>query len=149
MKLSSSKPENPAGASRRCVTDADRRRLGRLLASQECHVWGKGRWRADLECVLEQAQAVDPRQAPAALVTMNTTVTLTELATKQLRTVTLVYPDDMDLVSDSISVFDPLGVALIGCRAGDVIQCPAEQCQRRFCVSEIDHQPEQAGAWHR
>jgi regulator of nucleoside diphosphate kinase len=119
-----------------------------LLASQDCCAWGDGRWRADLESLLEQAQSVDPRRASKALVTMNTTVTLADLNTKELRTATLVYPDDVDLVTDGISVFEPLGVALLGCKVGDVIQCPAEQCRRRFRVAEIIHQPEQAGVWY-
>ncbi len=79
---------------------------------------------------------------------MNTTVVLADLATNQRRTVTLVYPDDIDLVCDGVSVFEPLGVALLGCTAGDVIQCPAEHCHRRFRVAEVIRQPEQTGAWY-
>lgn len=148
MDSSSPHLEKPAGDSWPRITDADRCRLGRLLASPEARAWGAACWRAELEWALEQAEAVDPRHAPKFLVTMNTNVTLVDLATRELRTATLVYPDDVDLVSDGVSVFEPLGVALLGCKVGDVIQCPIEQCRRRFRVAEIAHQPEQAGVWY-
>jgi len=130
------------------VSDTDRSRLGRLLESPECHAWGEKRCLADLEWILEQAQSDDARLVPQTLVTMNTTLTLNDIVTNERRAITLVYPDDVDLVANGVSIFEPLGVALLGCTVGDVIQCPAEDCQRRLRVDRIIRQPEQAGAWH-
>jgi regulator of nucleoside diphosphate kinase len=86
--------------------------------------------------------------APESLVTMNTEVKLVDLATGKERIVTLVYPDDIDLVTDGVSISEPLGTALLGCQVGDVIQCRGEQCQRRYRVDEVIYQPEHAGASH-
>ena len=130
------------------VTYMDRCRLGQFLDSPESRAWGNRRCRAKLEVVLEQAKPVEAQFAPDNLVTMNTTVRLADLLSKKRRTVTLVYPDDVDLASDGISILDPLGTALLGRKVGDVIQCPAEKCQRRFRVDEVVYQPEHAGAFH-
>ena len=131
-----------------CVTNSDRCRLGAWLTSQEAHVWGNRRSLADLEVLLEEAEPVTSRLAPETLVTMNTAVKLVDLATEKRRIVTLVYPDDMDLVADGVSILEPLGTALLGCQAGDVIQCPDEQCQRRYRIAKVVYQPEHAGASH-
>ena len=130
------------------VTYMDRCRLGQFLDSQESRAWGNRRCRAKLEVVLEQAKPVEAQFAPDNLVTMNTTVRLADLLSKKRRTVTLVYPDDVDLASDGISILDPLGTALLGCKVGDVIQCPGEKCQQRFRIDEVLYQPEHAGAFH-
>ena len=68
-------------------------------------------------------------------------------STEKRRTVTLVYPDDIDLASDGVSILEPLGTALLGARVGDVIQCPAEKVGRLRIV-EILYQPEHLGAFH-
>lgn len=138
----------PAADKSLCVTDADRCRLGALLATPNAHAWGKSRWLAKVEVILENAETVQPRLAPRSLVTMNTTVKLVDLGRGKPRTVTLVYPDDIDLVSNGVSVFEPLGTALLGCQEGDVVQCPDEQCHRRFRVDEVVNQPEQVGAFY-
>lgn len=132
----------------RCVTDADRCRLGGLLANPASRGWGNRRCRAKLEVVLNRAESVEAQAAPEDLVTMNTTVRLAELPSEKRRTVTLVYPDDVDLVSEGVSILEPLGTALLGCKVGDVIQCPAEKCRCRFRIVEVVYQPEHAGAFH-
>ena len=137
-----------AADNRHCVTDTDRCRLGAFLASHESGIWGAKNSRDKLEILLEHSEAVDSRFVPETLVTMNSALRLVDLRSARPRTVTLVYPDDVDLFSDGISILDPLGTALLGCRAGDVIQCPAEHCQRRFRVAEVVNQPEQVRAFN-
>ena len=132
--------------SRHCVTDTDRCRLGAFLASHESGIWGAKNSRDKLEVLLENSEAVDSRFVPETLVTMNSALRLVDLHSARPRTVTLVYPDDVDLFSDGISILDPLGTALLGCRGGDVIQCLAAQCQRRFRVAEVINQPERVRA---
>jgi regulator of nucleoside diphosphate kinase len=79
---------------------------------------------------------------------MNSTVILRNLDSQAQRTVTLAYPDELDLAANSISVFEPLGVALLGRAVGDMIECPAERCQQQFHVADVVRQPERVGAWH-
>ena len=129
------------------LTDADRCRLGNLLTSREGRAWGTQRRRAELYSVLEEATPVAPSDAPETLVTMNTTVELVDLESRARRVVTLVYPQDLDVVADGVSVCEPLGVALIGCQEGDVVQCRDEHGSRRMRVARIVRQPEHAGLW--
>jgi regulator of nucleoside diphosphate kinase len=138
----------PANDGYRRVTYTDRCRLGQLLNDEECCSWSSHSCRAKLELLLEQAQPVEAHRAPENLVTMNSMVRLSALPSEKRRTVTLVYPSDMDLASDGVSVFEPLGTALLGHKVGDEIQCPAEKCQQRFRIAELVYQPEQAGAFH-
>jgi regulator of nucleoside diphosphate kinase len=129
------------------ITTADRRRLGAWVATDEGCAWGNARWRDELATVLEKARPVEAEFAPENLVTMNTAVTLVDLDTGERRSHTLVYPEDVDLVPDAVSILDPLGTALIGRTLGEVVQCPDEHCGRRCRVVEIIYQPEHAGAW--
>jgi regulator of nucleoside diphosphate kinase len=129
------------------VTDADRCRLGSLLTRREGKAWGNRRARAKLYSVLERATPIAPRDAPETLITMNTTVELVDLESRARRIVTLVYPQDLDVVADGVSVFDPFGIALIGCQEGDVIQYPEGHRGRHMRVARIVRQPEHAGLW--
>jgi regulator of nucleoside diphosphate kinase len=131
------------------ITTADRRRLGAWVATDEGRAWGDARWRDELRAILEKARPVEAELAPEDLVTMNTSVTLVDVDTGERHDYTIVYPEDIDLVPNALSVLDPLGTALIGCQLEDVVQCPDEHCDRRYRVVEIIYQPEHAGAWRR
>jgi regulator of nucleoside diphosphate kinase len=131
-----------------CINDVDRCRLGRLLFAEEPCAWGDRSCRNHLEVILEQAEEVETLATPGDLVTMNTKVKLAAIPTEKRRTVTLVYPDEVDLASDGVSILDPLGTALLGSKVGDVIRCDGEKLGHRFRVDEIIYQPEQAGAFH-
>ena len=119
-----------------------------MSLSVEPFAWGDPTCRANLEVILEQSTPVETRATPEDVVTMNTKVKLTALPTEKRRTVTLVYPDDLDLASDGVSILEPLGTVLLGAKEGDVVQCPAAKEACRFRVVEIIYQPEHAGAYH-
>lgn len=70
------------------------------------------------------------------------------LNTGKLRTITLVYPEDVDLSPNCLSVFEPLGAALLGRQLGDVVECRDGRGVRKLLISEIFFQPEQAGMHH-
>jgi regulator of nucleoside diphosphate kinase len=75
---------------------------------------------------------------------MNSTVELLDTHTGERRRVTLTYPDDCELMSNGISVLDPLGVKLLGCEIGDTVYDDT----RKFRITKILYQPEAAGALH-
>ena len=139
---------NSALNKHQCINDVDRCHLGKLLFSDEPCAWGDRSCRNRLEVILEQAEPVETLATPEDLVTMNTKVELAAIPTEKRRTVTLVYPDEVDVVSDGVSILDPLGTALLGSKVGDVIRCDGEKLGRRFRVDEIIYQPEHAGAFH-
>jgi regulator of nucleoside diphosphate kinase len=130
---------------KRCfVTDSDRCRLGVLLSSSECKAWGPASHIHALNARLEDAAAVGEENTPHCLVTMNSTIELTEIDSGLRRRVTLAYPEDCELLPGSISVFDRLGTQLLGSEIGDLVQDGV----RSFRVSRILYQPETAGDHH-
>lgn len=127
------------------VTNLDRCRLGSLLTDHDRQAWGTSHALAQLEALLERAHVVEPEFAPAALVTMNSTVELVDLDTNATFTRTLVYPEDVDLTPGSISIFEPLAMALLGCQVGDLVECPQASDAQHLRVHAIVYQPEGEG----
>jgi regulator of nucleoside diphosphate kinase len=123
----------------RCVTALDRCRLGSMLVDPTSRAWGSPRNRVALEQVLEEA---GPPRTAQAFVRMNSRVQLVDLSSGRERDVTLVYPEDVDLASDCVSVLEPLGVALVGRPLGDVVKCPEMRTGPRFRVAQLSHRHE-------
>lgn len=130
------------------ITEVDRRRLGALLTTSGGRAWGTLRTVGGLETLLEDAYALSAIDVPKTLVTMNSTVKLTDLDSGVRRTVTLVYPQDVDESLNAVSVTEPLGVALLGCQVGDMVQSLDESIEQNLRVTELLFQPERAEAGH-
>jgi regulator of nucleoside diphosphate kinase len=87
---------------------------------------------------------------PADVVTMNSTVRFTLLESDKSQTLTLVYPKEADGSPDKVSVFAPVGTALLGLREGDVFALPSPAGKPvTVRVDAITYQPESAGELHR
>jgi regulator of nucleoside diphosphate kinase len=130
------------------ITDRDRCRIGYLLTCERNAAFGNPDSRAELEARIEDAAAVPAEQAPAQLVTMNSTVVIVDLETKERAHCTLVYPDDREFIRSSVGVFQPLGRCLLGRSVGEVIEVQERGCTRRFRVESMIYQPEAAGDSH-
>lgn len=106
--------------------------------------------RSILEAELDRADVLEPQDMPADVVTMNSTVRCTLLESDKTQTLTLVYPAGMDGSPDKVSIFAPVGMALLGLRLGDSLKLPGAIGQPMTVrVDHIDYQPESAGALHR
>ena len=103
-----------------------------------------------LEAELDRADILDPQEMPANVVTMNSTVRFTLLESGKDQTLTLVYPKEADGSPDKVSVFAPVGTALLGLRVGDVFELPSPTGKSvTVKVDAITYQPESAGELHR
>ncbi len=69
---------------------------------------------------LDRAKVVSDSKLPEGVVRMGSRVSY-ETEQGQTQTVTLVYPADADIEAGRISVMTPIGVALIGLKAGQSI----------------------------
>jgi regulator of nucleoside diphosphate kinase len=96
-----------------------------------------------LQRLLERSNVVSSDSMPPGVVTMNTLVRLSG-ETDGLNLVRVVYPADADAARRQISVTDPLGTALLGTSAGDVIEADIAPGSRRVRVEEIVYQPERS-----
>jgi regulator of nucleoside diphosphate kinase len=129
---------------KRLITDSDRCRLGSLLTSSEYTAWGNPQSLSKLNSRLESAVPIGTDQTPRDLVTMNSTVLLTDEASGEDRQVTVAYPQDDDFVRAGVSVLEPLGLELLGSEVGDIVR----DNRKEFRVANIVFQPEMAGARH-
>lgn len=102
-----------------------------------------------LEAELERADVLDPKDMPPTVVTMNSTVRFTMLESGKSNTLTLVYPREVDGSADKISIFAPVGIALLGLSVGDEFKMSSPTGQVTVRVDAIEFQPESAGELHR
>ena len=105
--------------------------------------------RDQLEAELDRADVLDPKDMPPNVVTMNSTVRFTMLETGKSSTLTLVYPKEMDGSDNKVSVFAPVGIALLGLSVGDELPMPSPTGRVTVRVDAIEYQPENAGELHR
>jgi regulator of nucleoside diphosphate kinase len=130
------------------VTENDHARLEDLLASEFASVIGPSEYLDDLRAELDRAEIVRPEDVPRNVVTMNSTVVLCDLDTKEQETYTLVFPEAADIANDRLSVLAPVGTAILGERVGDVVRWRVPQGWRRLKVDRVVYQPEREGAFH-
>ncbi len=129
------------------ISSLDLDRIESLLAALPASAFpGK----ADLEAELDRADVVEPAQMPANVVTMNSTVQFEILETHKDFRLTLVYPRDIDGSADRVSIFAPIGSALLGMSVGDELAWPGPGGKAMTVrVTSIIFQPENAGELHR
>ena len=95
---------------------------------------------------LSEAVVVPSADVPPTVVTLNSRVRIRTVGTGTEREVTLVRPGRADLRQGQVSVLTPVGSALLGRRAGDVVDCQAPAGRVRFLIEAVLYQPEAAGA---
>ncbi len=100
----------------------------------------------DLEEELSRAKIVEPKEIPANIVTMNSTVRFLVESTQKEFELTLVYPKNVDSNGKTISILAPVGSALLGLSIGDQIEWPKPGGGfLKVQITEITYQPERAG----
>lgn len=129
------------------LSSLDLDRIEALLAAIPASVFPN---KAQLQSELDRADVLAPEQIPATVVTMNSTVKFSIEETGKEFCLTLVYPRDMDGSTDRISIFAPVGSALLGLSVGDSLAWPGPGGKTMTVhVTEIIYQPERAGELHR
>ena len=87
-----------------------------------------------LQRVLENSRVIDVAQLPKDRVTLLSKVEFTNLTTGARMTYTIVSPHEMNLEGGKISLKSPIGNALMGKQAGDivVVHAPAGDMELRI-----------------
>ena len=130
------------------ISSFDKQRLIRLISAHQTTVLH----REDLEDLareIERGIEAVPEQMPPDVVTMNSTVRVTELKSGTSHVYTIVYPADADYERGRISILAPLGTALLGYRVGDVVDWHMPGGLRKLRIDEMIYQPESAGDFQR
>ncbi len=97
---------------------------------------------------LRAARTFSPERIAKNIVTMNSRVLLKELQSGREIEITLTYPQDADAREQKVSVFSPIGVALLGCQEGDITSWRVPSRIGRFKVERVVYQPEAEGNYN-
>lgn len=102
-----------------------------------------------LENELDRATIVAPEDMPDNVVTMNSTVRFKFIGDDKVFEKTLVYPFDLSN-DEQVSIFAPVGSALLGLSVGQSLNWPMPNSQSRTVeILEVLYQPEREGEYLR
>ncbi len=102
--------------------------------------------KSDLEAELSRADVVAPEALPGNVVSMNSRVRFKVQGSSERFEMKLVYPKDMDSAGGTVSIFAPVGSAIIGLAEGDTIRWPrAGGSLLEVTIEEVLQQPEREG----
>ncbi|MDD5428280.1 MAG: nucleoside diphosphate kinase regulator [Candidatus Omnitrophica bacterium] len=124
------------------ITAVDKERLHELIISTRENAAESEVHLKDLEAELEKAIIVSSKDIPRDVITMDSQVCVKDLDTQEENVYTLVFPSHSDIERNRISVLSPIGVALLGYRAGDVIEWKVPAGIRKLKIKKILYQPE-------
>lgn len=126
------------------ITQGDHEKLQGLIAGRRGSRTDADHLHA-LEEELERAEVLDNLHAvPADVITMGSEVRLMDLESGEIKEYRLVFPFDARGEKD-LSVLAPIGTAILGYRAGDMIEWPVPKGIRRLKIVTVLFQPEAAG----
>lgn len=127
------------------ITKFDLERLKKLLSESRRGDYRGSEYLDVLEKELDRGHCVAPKDIPPDVITMNSTALLVDVDTGEEMTLTLVFPEDADILQDKISVLAPVGTAMLGYRVGDTFEWEVPDGARRLQVKQILFQPEASG----
>ena len=127
------------------ITEFDLQRLKKLLWDAQSTEYRICEYLERLQTELNRAEVVLPQDIPSDVITMNSTVCLEDLDTKEEEIYTLVFPENADLGQGRLSVLAPIGTAMLGYEVGDIFEWDVPAGKRRLLVKRILYQPEASG----
>lgn len=124
------------------VTKSDMQRLRGMLATLSPVEGPHSAYVRDLTEELNRATILEDRAVRKDVITMNSTVRLTDLDSGETLTLTLVFPHAADIERNRISILAPIGTAMLGYVVGDTFEWRVPGGLKRLRVEEIVSQPE-------
>jgi len=128
------------------ITEIDKSRLERIIGDQYYRTPNKDKTIRQLIGEIGRAEVVGPEQVPFNVVTMNSRVLL-HMDDEKFE-VSLVYPDQADWSGRRLSIFSPIGTAILGYKEGDRISWEVPSGVAEIYIEKILYQPEAAGDYH-
>ncbi len=126
------------------MTEKDRVKLQKMISDiLLTEIDGTEHVRA-LDDEMSRAVFLPSGEIPSDVITMRSRVRLS-FGDGEDEEYTLVYPDEADLSENRISVLSPVGTAILGYRAGDVISWDVPDGSIAIRVKSVVYQPEAAG----
>ena len=97
---------------------------------------------ASLHDELKKATVVEKEKLPGDVVRLNSRVIVQEGTKDKLIELVLVVPDKANIKERKVSVFAPIGTALIGFRQGQKIRWHVPAGSKTFTIMKVDNQIE-------
>lgn len=144
-KPSLSPEESPIKNKNICITSLDMKRLKYLLDNPD--LIQQKPYLEELEQEIERAAIVEPTEVSADTITMNSTARLVDIKTHEELIFTVVYPDCANIAEGRISVLAPIGMAILGCSEGELVEWEVSDDIRSLKVDRVLYQPEAAGEY--
>ncbi|MBO9658468.1 MAG: GreA/GreB family elongation factor [Chitinophagaceae bacterium] len=121
------------------LTAGDYDMIHALLKDNTSKRWFNREEAEDLQEELKKATVVSRETIPLDVVMLYSQVTIREEGSKQLRSFTIVPPAKADIAKMKISVFSPMGTALIGYAKGEKVQWRVPAGLKTFRIVEVEH----------
>ncbi len=128
------------------ITEIDKDRLQKLVDDELNSGKKMDKALQDLEREINKATVVHPRKLSQHVVSMNSRALLNLNGSKM--EVALVYPKDADMAQQRLSIFSPIGTAILGYSEGDTIAWEVPSGVAEIHIEKILYQPEAAGDYH-
>jgi len=93
---------------------------------------------------INRAIVVRNEAFPINTIRINSWVRIEELESKKEREFFIVMPEDMNIRDKKISIFSPMGAALIGFRIGDEVSWKMPNGIKRFKILEVKNNKDSA-----
>jgi regulator of nucleoside diphosphate kinase len=120
------------------ISQDDLLHLAELIREARC-IWGG---LDELEDKLKRATILPTDALPLDVVRMGSLVTFRDVRTGVMERYELVYPDQADLDKGRLSIFAPIGTALLGARQGDTVWWEVPSGQRGVVILGASHEPD-------
>lgn len=119
------------------ISDGDILRLRGLLGTAQRGVPHDHAHLDELRVELDRAIVLPVHEVPDGVVTMGAKIQVRDLINERVESYRLVYPRDADAAAHRLSVLAPLGTALLGNSAGDVVEWRMPGGTRCFRIERV------------
>ena len=121
------------------IRKTDKEHLLKLIEEAKYKDFKTDQYLKSLEAEIEKAKVNEDDHIPKDVITMNSRVILSMEGTEE--EFTLVYPKDVDVKNNKISVFSPIGTAILGYREGSSIEWKVPNGIVEIKVVKVLYQP--------
>lgn len=125
------------------ITKLDKEKLEQIIDEEIFTCVKEEKLFRNLEKELNKAILISPQDLPENIITMDSKAII-QLDGEEME-ISLVYPQDSDWESNKLSIFSPIGTALIGYKEGDTVEWELPNGEKtKIYIKKVLFQPEAA-----